>query len=148
MCIRDRYTSAPILILIKKLNQILRGWANYHRHVVASESFRRVDNYVYEKLWRMLRKRHSNKSSKWLSEKYWTKARRKGIFAVIARYKNKLKKYQVIRTGSIGIKRHRKIIADANPYLPEYGKYFWLRRHVKDAKLMRELSHRQMKLAI
>ncbi len=143
-----KYTSAPMLILIKKLNQILRGWANYHRHVVASESFRRVDNYVYERLWRMLRKRHSNKSSKWLSEKYWTKAGRKGIFAVIARYKDKFKKYQVIRTGSVGIKRHRKIIADANPYLPEYGKYFWLRRHVKDAKLMRELSHRQMKLAI
>jgi len=99
-----KYTSAPILILIKKLNQILRGWANYHRHVVASESFRRVDNYVYEQLWRMLRKRHSNKSSKWLSEKYWTKVGRKGIFAVIARYKDKLKKYQVIRTGSIGIK--------------------------------------------
>ena len=96
----------------------------------------------------MLRKRHSNKSSKWLSEKYWTKAGRKGIFAVIARYKDKLQKYQVIRTGAIGIKRHRKIKADANPYLSEYARYFWMRRHVKEAKLMTELSHRQMKLAI
>jgi RNA-directed DNA polymerase len=143
-----RYTSAPILILIKKLNQILRGWANYHRHVVASESFNRVDNYVYEQLWRMVRKRHSNKSSKWLSVKYWTKAGRNGIFAIIAKYNKKFKLYQVIRLCSIGIRRHRKIKADANPYLPEYSKYFWIRRHVKGATLMRELSHRQMKLAI
>lgn len=143
-----KYTSASILILIKKLNQILRGWANYHRNVVASEAFRRVDNYVYEQLWRMVRKRHSNKSSKWLSRKYWTNAGKKGIFAIIARYKSKLKLYQVIRTGSIPIKRHRKIIAQANPYLQEYSYYFWLRRHVKGAKFMRELSHRQMKLAI
>jgi RNA-directed DNA polymerase len=30
-------------ILIKKLNQTLRGWGNYHRHVAASEAFSRID---------------------------------------------------------------------------------------------------------
>jgi hypothetical protein len=45
------------VILIKKLNEILRGWANYHRHVVSSEAFKRVDNYVYDQLWRMLHRR-------------------------------------------------------------------------------------------
>lgn len=40
-----KYISAPIIILIKKLNETLRGWAYYHRHVVSSETFRRVDNY-------------------------------------------------------------------------------------------------------
>jgi len=143
-----KYVSAPICILIKKLNEMLRGWANYHRHVVSSEAFNRVDNYVYEQLWRMLRRRHPNKSTKWLSKKYWTKSGKKGIFATVVRYKNKFKTYQIIRTSSIGIKRHRKIKADANPYLPEFGKYFWIRRHFKDAKVLRELSARQMRLAI
>ncbi len=142
-----KYVSAPICILIKKLNEILRGWANYHRHVVASETFARVDNYVYEQLWRMLRKRHPNKATKWLSKKYWTKTGKKGIFAAVVRYKNKFKTYRVIRTSSIGIKRHRKIKADANPYLPEFGKYFWVRRYFKEAKVLRELSARQMRLA-
>ena len=36
--------------LIKLLNPILRGWANYHSHVVAKETFARVDN----KVWSML----------------------------------------------------------------------------------------------
>lgn len=52
-----KYISAPIIILIKKLNETLRGWAYYHRHVVSSEAFKRVDNYVYAQLWRMLRRR-------------------------------------------------------------------------------------------
>lgn len=73
-----KYTKAPILILIKELNQILRGWANYHRHVAASEAFGRVDNYVYEQLWHMLRRRHPKKSCKWLAMKYWRAAGKKG----------------------------------------------------------------------
>lgn len=143
-----KYISAPIVILIKKLNEVLRGWAYYHRHVVATEAFARVDTYVYEQLWRMLRKRHPKKPKKWLFKKYWTAAGKMGIFAAVTRYKNKSKVYHVIRLGAMGIRRHRKIKAEANPYLPEYGRYFWLRRRDKEAKLMRELSHRQMKLAI
>lgn len=142
------HIGAPIFLMIRKLNDVLRGWANYHRHVVASDAFQRVDNYVYEQLWRMVRKRHPHKSRKWLSKKYWTMAGKKGIFAVSIRLKNKLKIYRVIRVSSIGIRRHRKIKADANPYLPEYGKYFWIRRHVKEAKLWRELTARQMRLAL
>jgi RNA-directed DNA polymerase len=67
-----KHVSAPMPIMIKKLNQTLRGWANYHRHVVSSEAFSRIDTYVFEQLWRMLRKRHPRKSKKWLFKKYWT----------------------------------------------------------------------------
>ncbi len=142
-----QYTTAPIIILVKKLNEVLRGWAYYHRHVVASEAFWRVDNYVYEQLWRMLRNRHPNKSHMWLFKKYWTATGKKAVFATIIRCKNKFKAYQVMRVCSIGIRRHRKIKADANPYAPEYGRYFWVRRHDKEAKILRELSAREMRLA-
>ena len=147
MIIRQ-YVSAPIFLMIRKLNEILRGWAYYHRHVVSSDAFGRVDKYVYEQLWRMLHRRHPHKSKKWLFKKYWTVSGKKGIFSVSIKLKKKLKIYQVIRVASIGIRRHRKIKADANPYLPEYGRYFWIRRHVKEAKLWRELSARQMRLAL
>ena len=51
-----KHVSAPMPVLIKELNQMLRGWANYHRHVVASKAFRRIDKSVFEHLWRMLQK--------------------------------------------------------------------------------------------
>ncbi len=142
-----KYTSAPMIILITKLNQSIRGWANYHRHVVASETFGRVDNYVYDQLWHMLRRRHPQKSKRWLYKKYWSAAGKGGIFSVRVRYKEKFKVYPIIRAGSIKIRRHRKIKAEANPYLPEFGKYFWQRRHDKEARLLPELSARQMRLA-
>ena len=41
--------------------------------------------------------------------------------------------YQVVRTKSIGIKRHVKIRAHANPYLKKYAGYFWRRRNIKGA---------------
>jgi RNA-directed DNA polymerase len=59
-----KHTSAPLPIRIKKLNETLRGWINYHRHVVASEAFSCIDTYVLEELWRMLRQRHPGKSKK------------------------------------------------------------------------------------
>jgi len=42
----NHYVSAPLVHMIRKLNQALRGWAYYHRHVVASRAYNRVDQYV------------------------------------------------------------------------------------------------------
>ncbi len=135
-----------MVILIKKLNQTLRGWANYHRHVVSSEVFSRIDTYVFEQLWRMLIKRHPRKSKKWLFWNYWTAGERKHIFAVKAKTSNGLMKvYQVIRICSIGIRRHIKIKAAANPYLPEFAKYIRLRRNNKESKLLPALSARKFR---
>ena len=131
--------------VIKKLNQTLRGWANYHRHVMSSETFSRVDNYVYEQLKQMVRKRHRNKPQKWLHRKYWTAAG-KNTFAVVAKVKKGVKKvYQVVRICAIGIKRHIKVKAAANPYDPEYSLYFWNRRNRKESKLLPALSARQFR---
>ncbi|MEJ2750603.1 MAG: reverse transcriptase domain-containing protein, partial [Anaerolineae bacterium] len=128
-----KYKSAPIVVLIKKLNEVLRGWANYHRHVVASRAFGYFDTYVFGQLWRMLRRRHSNKSKGWLIKRYWTASGRKWVFSIRKKSKSKLRLYQVVKVSSIGIKRNVKIKAHANPYLQQYAAYFWRRRSVKGA---------------
>jgi RNA-directed DNA polymerase len=69
-------------VMVVKLNRIMRGWGNYHRHVVASETFVRIDNYFYHQLWRMLHRRHPTKSKKWLVNKYWSMPGHKWVFAV------------------------------------------------------------------
>jgi RNA-directed DNA polymerase len=141
-----KHVSAPMPILIKKLNETLRGWGNYHRHVVASEAFGRVDTYVFEQLWRMVRRRHQNKTKGWLINKYWSATGRKHRFAVRAKTASGRKTvYEVIKLHSIGIRRHIKIKADANPYLPEYAKYFWRRRDKKESKLLAAMSARELR---
>ena len=139
-----KHVSAPMPALIKKLNQTLRGWANYHRHVVAGEAFSRIDTYVFEQLWRMLKRRHQNKSKGWLIKKYWSATSRKYVFAVKAKTKKKVDKiYQVVKICTIGIRRFVKVIAAANPYMPEFAKYFWERRNKKDSKLLPAMSARE-----
>jgi RNA-directed DNA polymerase len=141
-----KHVSAPMPILIKKLNETLRGWGNYHRHVVASEAFGRIDTYVFEQLWRMVRRRHQNKSKGWLIKRYWSATGRKHRFAVRAKTTSgKTTVYEVMKLHAIGIRRYIKIKADANPYLQEYARYFWRRRNNKDSKLLGAMSARELR---
>ena len=141
-----KHVSAPMPVLIKKLNETLRGWGNYHRHVVASGAFGRIDTYVFKQLWRMVRRRHQNKSKGWLIKRYWSATGRKHRFAVRAKTASgKTTVYEVLKLHAIGIRRYIKIKADANPYLPEYAKYFWYRRNKKGSKLLAAMSARELR---
>ena len=95
----------------------------------------------------MVRRRHQNKTKGWLIKKYWSAAG-KHVFSFVHKYKKKTRILKVIRVCSIGIKRHIKIKAEANLYLPEYSNYYWRRRNVKEARLLGALSHRQYQALI
>src|SRR5256884_9635731 len=57
--------------LIAQLNPKIRGWANYHRHVVSKETFAKVDHAIFLALWQWAKRRHSKKSKKWIKKKYF-----------------------------------------------------------------------------
>lgn len=139
----QKYVSAPLEPLVKKLNQTLRGWGNYHRHVVSSEAFSLIDTFVYEQLWKMIRKRHRKKSKEWLTKRYWTHGKRRWMFTIKGQNKKGPCIYQVIRLSSLGIKRYIKIKADANPYDPQYAFYFWRRKRQKESRFLPALSARE-----
>jgi RNA-directed DNA polymerase len=48
-------TSTPAGQLIGQLNPLLRGWANYHRHVVSKATFAKMDHAIFQALWRWAR---------------------------------------------------------------------------------------------
>ena len=60
--------------LIHLLNPILRGWAQYHRHAVAKQTFARLESLLYWRLWAWAKRRHPNKSAQWIRRKYWRSA--------------------------------------------------------------------------
>jgi RNA-directed DNA polymerase len=87
------------------------------------------------------------KTKGWLIKKYWSAAG-KHVFSFLHKYKKKTRILKIIRVCSIGIKRHIKIKAEANPYFPEYSNYFWRRKNIKEARLLGALSHRQYQAMI
>jgi len=54
--------------LIVILNPVIRGWANYHRHCAASDTFRRVDMKSGRALWQWAKRRHPKKSRDWVKK--------------------------------------------------------------------------------
>jgi RNA-directed DNA polymerase len=57
--------------LIRLLNPMLRGWAQYHSPVVAKEMFSRMDSLLLWRLMRWAKRRHPNKNADWIRKKYW-----------------------------------------------------------------------------
>src|SRR5208283_2393553 len=98
---------------------------------------------------RMLRKRHPNKSAHWLIQHYWSATGLKSVFAVKAKIpKETTKIYHLIRVSSMGIRRHVKIRAAANPYMPEDAAYFARRRHHKESKMISDKRVRDLRIKV
>src|SRR3984893_14757312 len=112
--------------LIRLLNPILRGWANYHSHVVAKETFARVDADVWSMLWRCAVRRHPNKGARWVKEKYLkTRGARNWVFAATEKPEDGTQRaLTLLQESHTPIQRHIKIRANANPHDPEWEHYF------------------------
>ncbi len=112
--------------LIRLLNPVLRGWANYHRHVVAKETFARNDTFIWSSLWRWAVRRHPEKGAKWVKEKYFkSRGARNWVFAAIEKKEDGTQReLTLLQESDTPIQRHVKIKADANPHDPHWEPYF------------------------
>ena len=132
--IKDNKASKQVN-LIRKLNPIIRGWANYHRSVVAKVAFSRVDSLIWRALWQWAKRRHSTKSRSWIKKKYFhSVGSRNWVFRAPTD--------GILSDGSVGmlelvlaadtkIRRHRKIKGEANPFDPLWENYFEKRFSLK-----------------
>jgi RNA-directed DNA polymerase len=121
--------AAKQINLINLLNPIIRGWANYHKSVVAKETFNHVDDEIWKSLWQWANRRHPDKSPVWITKKYFkTVGSRNWAFAVEDREKlypnGKPLVISLFRASDTPIKRHIKIRGEANPFDPKFETYF------------------------
>src|SRR5262249_59599427 len=58
-------------VLIQRLNQQIKGWTMYHRYAASKRTFTYVDFRIFRMVWRWCRRRHPQKSRKWIKEKYF-----------------------------------------------------------------------------
>lgn len=120
-----KHRGAAASVLIGNLNPVLRGWVNYHRHIVAKKTFNIVSKYIYNSLWNWMRRKHQKKSKQWLVQKYWLGGKTPWTFT--EKFSNKkggYRLYELFHPGRVKIIRHIKIRGAANPYDPEYQEYF------------------------
>jgi RNA-directed DNA polymerase len=112
--------------LIDELNPKIRGWANYHRHVVSKRTFDRADHEIFSSLWRWARRRHPKKSPHWLKQKYFglRQGRDWSFFGETCDDEGQPNKVWLYYAKSTPIQRHVKVKGEANPYDPAYETYF------------------------
>ena len=122
--IRDN-KGISVAALIKRINPMITGWANYHRHVVSKEIFSRIDSAIHQSLTRWAKRRHPEKNRQWVKEKYFTTVG--GDNWVFFGYEKKTEKptmRTLRRMADTPIRRHVKIKGEANPFDRAWQDYF------------------------
>jgi RNA-directed DNA polymerase len=124
--------SATQEALIRQLNPVIRGWAQYHRHVVSKATFSSIDSHIWQRLWKWAKRRHPMKGARWVRQRYF---RRNGYrfwdFATEGSTEGDTCGLQLFRATTVAIQRHVKIRGLANPFDPAWTFYFARRRTAK-----------------
>jgi RNA-directed DNA polymerase len=110
----DAQKSAPQAALIKRINPIIRGWANYYATVVSKEAYAQLDDLVYRKLVAWATHRHPKKSKSWVSKKYWQSMG--GDNWVFATRKEGTSPLRLLDHANTPIVRHVKVKGESSPY--------------------------------
>ncbi|MDT9201026.1 group II intron reverse transcriptase/maturase [Limnospira sp. PMC 1042.18] len=109
----DSHIVAPQEGLIRHLNSVIRGWSNYYSTAVSKQIFSQLDELLYWKLARWGKRRHSNKTGKWVARKYWRKiGSRNWAFAT----RTESNPMQLRSHAETPIIHHTKVKGEASPY--------------------------------
>lgn len=116
-------------MVIRHLNPLLNGWAQYYRCVVSAKTFSYVASQVWDYLWKWCKRRHPKKNLDWVHRKYFrTIAGKKWTFfakdttssatdAIIT----------LIDLSRMSILRHAKVKGSASPDDPSLVDYWFAR---------------------
>jgi len=121
-----RNEGAPAVALIRQLNPVIRGWAAYHRHVVAKRIFSRVDGFIFRMIWKWACQRHPRKGKRWVKQRYFDRVGQRDwwFFADIQTRDGQTVRIRLAHAAATPIRRHVKVRCEANPYDPADFEYF------------------------
>jgi RNA-directed DNA polymerase len=72
-----RTQGANIQAVLSALNPIVRGWANYFRAAVASQTFASLDHWMLRREFQHIQRTHPTKPTYWTSARYFGRLNRK-----------------------------------------------------------------------
>jgi RNA-directed DNA polymerase len=132
-----KHQGAPQEALIRNLNPVITGWANYHRTGVAKAAFTRCDYQLYGKLRAWANRRHPNKTPSWVAGRYWG-MNEGDNWTFMTRQGQVLKKH-----AAIPIVRHVKVRGAASPY--DGNLIYWAQR-LKEHPMLKSRTGALLKL--
>jgi RNA-directed DNA polymerase len=110
--------------VIKTLNPIIRGWAAYYRTVVASRTFKALDDYTWKLIWKWVTWRHPDKPKIWIATRYFGRFNKtrndRWVFGHDGGY--------LLKFSWTPITRHIKVKGTASPDDPALARYWAARR--------------------
>jgi RNA-directed DNA polymerase len=112
--------------MLRELNPVIRGWANYHRHACSKKAFRYVDSCIFKNLWIWAKRRHRNKKVRWIRSRYFRSIVNRN-WCFFATHKTEGAGTNIIDLfymSTVKIVRHIKIRGIANPYDEVWQEYF------------------------
>ena len=126
----NKHKTAKQVSIILLLNQKIRGWGMFYRHVVSQETFTQLDFKIWHSTLKWCKRRHPNKSTDWIVRKYYKKFEDK----TSAYFIDKESGTKLYRLSRIPIKRFDKIkngmrVYDKDPHTIAY----WEKREYTNA---------------
>jgi RNA-directed DNA polymerase len=112
--------------LIKILNPKIRGWANYHRHVVSKAVFNKLDYLIWHQTLRWAKRRHPDKGVSWVIGKYFRKINgvNHRFYGVETQNDGSAVEVILLKMAYVPIRRHVRIQSSAQPFDRKYDEYF------------------------
>ena len=128
--------------LIRRLNPLIKGWANYHSNQVSKATYQKADHLTWQKLWKWAKRRHPNKGLRWIKGRYFHRVgHRDWIFGVRTKTREGEGLYRLAFHADTPIRRHVQIKAEANPFDPKWEIYF----EEREARLMNRVLTGKLK---
>lgn len=110
----DKHKSSPQFKLIEEVNPIIRGWSNYYSTQISKETYDYCDHILFQQLRAWGNRRHPNKNSQWVTDKYWhSEGNRNWVFSIKEKGQ---KTYKLLQHSDTKIVRHTKVKGDKSPY--------------------------------
>ncbi len=109
-----KHRGSQAAVLIRNLNPVITGWANYHRHACSKKTFYLLDRIVWRNIWNWARRRHNKLGyRKIVSLVFMSIGNRRWQF--FGKF-NDGKTILLRMFAKFQIKRHRLIKGNANPF--------------------------------
>ena len=125
--------------VIRYLNTLLRGWAQYYRCACSGQTFSYVKHQIWRTIWQWCKRRHPGKSQDWVKRKYFRSraGRDWSFFAESINNKGERTADILIDISMMPIERHTKVRGTASPDDPSLCDY-WNERRLRGAKRLAE----------